>query len=744
MSRQSEPQANFIRAMIEEDLASGKHGGRVVTRFPPEPNGYLHIGHAKAICLNFGLAHDFDGTCHLRFDDTNPAKEDMEYVEAIQRDLRWLGFDWGENLFFASDYYEQLYDFARHLVEHGRAYVCSLSEEEIREYRGTVTDPGTPSPHRDRSVEENLDLFARMRAGEFEEGAHVLRARIDMASPNMKMRDPLLYRILQMPHYRTGETWCIYPFYDFAHCLSDAIEGITHSICTLEFENNRELYDWILDQVPLPCDPAPEQTEFARLSLGYCLMSKRRLLQLVEQDIVTGWDDPRMPTIAGMRRRGVTASAIRSFSERVGVAKANSTVDYALFEHAIRDDLNHQAPRVMGVLDPLRMVIDNYPEDGEEWLDAPLWPHDVPREGSRQVPFSREIWIERSDFMEEPPRKFFRLAPGREVRLRYGYLVTCTHVVKDPSGEVVEVHCDYDPETRGGNTPDGRKVKGTLHWVSARHALRAEMRLYDRLFAVEDPSSVPEGGEFFDNLNPGSLEVVSGWVESSLQTLAPGSHVQFERQGYFYSDPIDHGQTPVFNRTVTLKDSWARMQARTAPATRAKTKTKTKTRTSSSTEATPRTRVPTPGTSDPVLMARLERYQDELGLGADEARLLTTNVQRSDFFEAALGAHDNADRIAKWFVHVLLAELKDRTLDSLPFGGEAIGELVALLDDQTLSTRTARTVFEHLLEHGGKPRQIAAEHGLEQVTDTSAIAAALDQVAPRPGRRCNKARPGRV
>jgi glutaminyl-tRNA synthetase len=551
---------DFIRQIIAEDLESGKHS-TVITRFPPEPNGYLHIGHAKSIVLNFGVAGELPGgRCHLRFDDSNPETEDMEYVEAIRRDVKWLGFDWGDHEYFASDYFEQLYGFAVALIEAGKAYVCSLSEEEIRKYRGTVTEAGTDSPYRDRSVEENLDLFARMRAGEFADGEHVLRAKIDMGAANMKMRDPLLYRIRHAEHYRTGSDWCIYPMYDFTHCLSDSLENITHSICTLEFQNNRKLYDWIVDSTPSPSKPL--QYEFARLNLNYTVMSKRKLVDLVEGGHVQGWDDPRLPTVAGLRRRGYTPEAIRSFCERIGVAKANSVVDVALLEHAIRDDLNTTAPRVMGVLDPLKVVIVNYPEGEEEEFDAPYLPDDPPKMGTRKVPFTRELFIERKDFMEDPPKKFFRLGPGREVRLRWAYLVTCVDVVKDDKGEVTEVHCRYDPETRGGDAPDGRRVKGTIHWVSAPHSLPAEVRLYDRLF--NDPA--PDGGkgsDFIAHLNPHSLDMVSARVERSLGSSAPGERFQFERTGYFFTDPVDHGpEKLVFNRIVPLRDSWAKIAAK--------------------------------------------------------------------------------------------------------------------------------------------------------------------------------------
>lgn len=561
----STPGRDFIRDMVERDRAAGKHGGRVVTRFPPEPNGYLHIGHAKSICLNFGLALENGGVCHLRFDDTNPETEDQEYVESIQRDVHWMGFDWGKNLFFASDYFERLYDFAVELIRMGKAYVDSLSEDEIREYRGTVTEPGRNSPYRDRSVEENLDLLARMRAGEFADGAHVLRGKIDMSSPNMKMRDPLLYRIKRASHYRRGDAWCIYPMYDFAHPLSDAIEGITHSLCTLEFENNRDIYDWLVDTLPFP-DP-PRQTEFARLNLTYTVMSKRKLLELVERKLVSGWDDPRLPTLAGLRRRGFTPAALRDFCERIGVAKANSTVDVTLLEHCQREDLNTQAPRVLCVLRPLKLVIENYPEGKVEELEAPFYPYDVPREGSRKVPFSRTLYIERDDFAEVPPKGFHRLSPGREVRLRYGYFVRCESVVKDPAtGEIVEVRCTYDPATRGGAAPDGRKVPGTIHWVSADHSVPVEVRLYDRLFKVERPDLAEE--DFKSLLNPQSLEILTdSRIEPAAVDPALGERLQLERQGYFFRDPIDSRPDHlVFNRIVPLRDSWAAEAQKQAPA----------------------------------------------------------------------------------------------------------------------------------------------------------------------------------
>ncbi len=551
----NEETRDFIRDIIRSDLATGKHQGRVHTRFPPEPNGYLHIGHAKSVCLNFGVAREFGGLCNLRFDDTNPTKEDPEYVAAIQNDVRWLGFDWDDRLYYASSYFQRMYDYAVELVQKGKAYVDSQSEEEIRKNRGTVKSPGTPSPHRDRGIEENLDLFTRMKNGEFEDGTHVLRAKIDMAASNMKMRDPLIYRIRHASHHQTGDEWCIYPFYDFAHCLEDSIEGITHSLCTLEFEINRELYDWFLNELNVECHP--QQIEFARLNLNYTVMSKRKLLQLVQEKVVKGWDDPRMPTLAGLRRRGYTPVAIRNFAERIGVAKRDSVVDIALLEHTLREDLNAHSPRVMAVLDPLKVVIENYPEAQVEWMEAINNPEEEGA-GSRKIPFSREIYLERDDFLEDPPAKFFRLAPGREVRLKHAYFITCDEVVKNEAGEIVELRCHYDPSSRGGEAPDGRKVKGTLHWVSAAHALEAEVRLYDKLFTVEDPA---EANDMRSVLNPDSLQILLGCrVEPSLAESTAGTGYQFLRHGYFCVDPDSSAKQLVFNRTVGLRDTWAKIQ----------------------------------------------------------------------------------------------------------------------------------------------------------------------------------------
>ncbi len=551
--------SNFIRDFIDEDLRNNKNNGLVVTRFPPEPNGYLHIGHAKSICLNFGIARDYNGRCHLRFDDTNPTKEEVEYVESIQEDVRWLGFDWGKHLYYASDYFDQLYQFAIQMIKEGTAYVCDLSADEIREYRGTLTEPGKDSPYRDRSVEENLRLFERMRAGEFLDGSRTLRARIDMASPNLNMRDPVMYRILHAEHHRTGSKWRIYPMYDFAHGQSDMIEGVTHSICTLEFEDHRPLYDWYLEQ--LHAVHRPQQIEFARLNLSYTLLSKRKLLRLVNEGHVRGWDDPRMPTIAGIRRRGYTPEALRAFCDRIGVAKRDSIVDLALLEHHVREDLNRHAPRRMAILRPLKVVLTNYPEGQIEEMDAVNNPED-PSSGTRKVPFSRVLFIEQEDFMENPPKKFYRLAPGREVRLRYGYFIKCDEVVRDPStGVPVELRCTYDPQTRGGNAPDGRRAKVTLHWVSAAHPVLAEIRLYDTLFLKENPDEVAEGEDFTANIKPNSLEVLTNcYLEPSLKGTRPGERFQFERMGYFCADSKDSAENHlVFNRIVSLRDEWARI-----------------------------------------------------------------------------------------------------------------------------------------------------------------------------------------
>ena len=564
MPKTQEPEVkestDFIRAKIMADNASGRFNGKVHTRFPPEPNGYLHLVHAQSICLNFGVAKEFNGLCNLRFDDTNPTKEDTEYVESIREDVRWLGGDWGDREFYASNYFDKLYGYAEQLIKMGKAYVDDLTADEIREYRGTLTQPGRESPYRNRSVEENLDLFRRMRAGEFADGTHVLRAKIDMASPNLVMRDPTLYRIRHATHHRTGDKWCIYPMYDFTHPLSDSIEGITHSLCTLEFVNNRELYNWVLETLNVY---HPEQTEFARLNLTYTVLSKRKLIQLVKEGYVKGWDDPRMPTLSALRRRGVPPEAIRDFCQRIGMAKSEAVVEYGLLEFCIREYLNAHAPRWMAVLNPVRLVIDNYPEDQEDVFEMPLYPDDDSF-GSRKVPFTRELYIDRDDFRLDPPKKYYRLAPGQEVRLRYAYFVTCTDVVKDAEGNVQEIHCTYDPASRGGNSPDGRKVKGTIHWVSAKYALPAEVRLYEQLFSVADPNNVPEGKTFLDYINPDSLRTVSARLEPAMAQIRTGETVQFERVGYFCKDRDSTDELPVFNRTVTLRDTWAKIEKKGA------------------------------------------------------------------------------------------------------------------------------------------------------------------------------------
>lgn len=564
MPKTQEPEVkestDFIRAKIMADNASGRFNGKVHTRFPPEPNGYLHLGHAKSICLNFGVAKEFNGLCNLRFDDTNPTKEDTEYVESIREDVRWLGGDWGDREFYASNYFDKLYEYAEQLIKMGKAYVDDLTADEIREYRGTLTQPGRESPYRNRSVEENLDLFRRMRAGEFADGTHVLRAKIDMASPNLVMRDPTLYRVRHATHHRTGDKWCIYPMYDFTHPLSDSIEGITHSLCTLEFVNNRELYNWVLETLNVY---HPEQTEFARLNLTYTVLSKRKLIQLVKEGYVKGWDDPRMPTLSALRRRGVPPEAIHDFCRRIGMAKSEAVVEYGLLEFCIREYLNAHAPRWMAVLNPVRLVIDSYPEDQEDVFEMPLYPDDDSF-GSRKVPFTRELYIDRDDFRLDPPKKYYRLAPGQEVRLRYAYFVTCTDVVKDAEGNVQEIHCTYDPASRGGNSPDGRKVKGTIHWVSAKYALPAEVRLYEQLFSVADPNNVPEGKTFLDYINPDSLRTVSARLEPAMAQIRTGETVQFERVGYFCKDRDSTDELPVFNRTVTLRDTWAKIEKKGA------------------------------------------------------------------------------------------------------------------------------------------------------------------------------------
>ncbi|HEX5726133.1 MAG TPA: glutamine--tRNA ligase/YqeY domain fusion protein, partial [Longimicrobiaceae bacterium] len=676
-----------------------------------------------------------------RFDDTNPETEDVHYVESIIDTVRWLGFDWGEHLYFAADYFDDMYAYAEFLVERGKAYVDSSSEEEIREARGTVTEPGRPTPYRDRTPAESLDLLRRMRAGEFRDGEHVLRARIDLAARNMLLRDPVLYRIRHAHHYRTGDRWCVYPLYDYAHPIEDAIEGITHSLCTLEFDNNRALYDWVVEgwqdferaRGRVPC--RPHQYEFARGNLEYTVVSKRKLLELVKGGYVAGWDDPRMPTLAGLRRRGVTPEAIRSFWERAGIAKTENRIEIAALESAIRDDLNQRAPRVLCVLRPLKVVITSYPEGKTEELEAPYFPHDVPREGSRPLPFSRELYIDRDDFHEDPPRGFFRLSPGGEVRLRYAYVIRCDEVVKDAAGEVVELRCTHHPETRGGTAPEGRAVKGTIQWVSAAHALPCEVRLYDRLFSVPDPESGE--GDFKEQLNPDSLLVVrDARIEPSVRDDPPGSHYQFERVGYFCSDREEStAGALVFNRTVGLRDTWAKVARGERPAPRAERKRESAPRTRTAADPPPRT---------PELEARRKRYVASLGLAPEEADVLTRDLATANLFEAALGRGGSPKGVANWVIHELPREIGGRTLENLPFGGRELGELVALVEDGTLSSSAAREVLAEMVERGGEPRTLVETLGLQQVSDPAVLAPAVDTVIAANAAKAEEYRGGRT
>ena len=694
--------SHFIREIIRADIAAGKHK-QVTTRFPPEPNGYLHIGHAKAICVDFGMATEFNGQCHLRFDDTNPAKEDIEYENAIAHDIQWLGFDWQGNLFHASDYFERLYLYAEALIAKGLAFVCDLTDAEIRVGRGTVTEAGNHSPYRDRTVDENLNLFRKMRDGAFDEGHCVLRAKIDMSSVNMKMRDPLLYRIRKVVHHRTGDTWQIYPFYDFAHCLSDSIEGITHSFCSLEFDNNRELYNWILDNLDVP-KPQPRQYEFARLKLGYTVMSKRRLLQLVESGRVSGWDDPRMPTLAGLRRRGVRPEAIRAFIERVGVSKADSLVDIALLEHAIRTDLNHEAKRVMAVVHPLRVIVESWHEEKVDTIDADYWPHDVPKEGTRKVSFTRELYIERDDFSLDPPKKFRRLAIGREVRLRYGYWIKCVDVDKDESGNVVAIRCTHDPSTRAGHDPvDGRTVKGTIHWVSAKTAVPARFAVYDRLFSIERP----DGSDFVQQLNPDSLTLHHGFVEASVADDDADTRYQFERQGYYWRDSESTPEALKFNRIVPLKDSWARSQS-TAPVLPARTKKE----------------VPQQNSArvlDPVHQAATDKLVADLGISLGDAVVLAEDIELQNYFHAVCVRHNDNTRSARWVVNELGRFRDGQPLSNLPFDVVDFAGLLDLLGDDTLNPRLAKQVLEIMAKDGGGAFEIAEANGWKQIKDTGAL-----------------------
>ncbi|HEX6371045.1 MAG TPA: glutamine--tRNA ligase/YqeY domain fusion protein [Longimicrobium sp.] len=742
---------DFIRAIVAEDLREGRYD-TIVTRFPPEPNGYLHIGHAKAILLSYGIAQETGGRFNLRFDDTNPETEDISYVNSIVDTVRWLGADFGPEPLFAADYFEQMYRFAEYLVQQGLAYVDSSTDEEIREARGTVTEPGRPTAYRDRSVEENLDLFRRMRAGEFADGAHVLRAKIDLASRNMLMRDPLLYRIRHAHHYRTGDAWCIYPLYDYAHPIEDAIEGITHSLCSLEFDNNRAVYDWVIDHWQdyvrsTGGTPArPHQYEFARGELEYVITSKRKSLQLVKGGFVSGWDDPRMATLAGLRRRGVTPEALRSFWERMGVAKFNSRIDMAKLEFAIRDDLNTRAPRVLCVLRPLKVTITNYPEGETETFDAPLWPHDVPKEGSRPLPFSRTIYIDRDDFMESPSKGFHRLSPGAEVRLRYAYVIRCEEVVKDDAGEIVELRCSYDPATRGGATPDGRQVKGTIQWVSAEHGVPCEVRLYDRLFTVPDPEA--REGDFKDYLNPDSLVVVPGAIiEPSVKDDPPGSRYQFERVGYFCSDVVDsRPDALVFNRTVTLRDAWAKATAQPAAAPRAEKKPKA--------ERAPRDRTESTGGARPAgameivrspeMEAKRARFVDELGLSPSDADVLTRDDELAGLFEATVGLGAAPRAVASWIVNVVLLEVKERGITNIAFTPAELRELIGLVEDGTISSASGKAVLADMTRGGGSPAEIVERRGLRQVSDPTALTPIVDQVIAANAAKADEYRAGKT
>lgn len=701
---------DFLRTIVEEDLKTGKYES-VITRFPPEPNGFPHIGHAKSICINFGIARDYGGVCHLRMDDTNPTTEDEVYVEALKDSIKWLGFDWNDKLFFASDYFDKLYEYAQRLIKLGKAYVCSLSEDEIREYRGTVKEPGKQSPYKNRTIEENLDLLEKMKKGEFKEGEHVLRAKIDMSSANMKMRDPLLYRIRHAHHYRTGNKWCIYPMYDFAHCLSDYIEGVTHSICTLEFENNRELYDWILDELELP-KPRPYQYEFARLGINYTVMSKRRLLELVKDKYVAGWDDPRMPTLAGIRRRGYTPESIRNFCESVGIAKANSMVDFAQLEFCIRDDLNKKVPRVMCVLNPLKVVIENF--EGEEVIDASYYPHDVPKEGSRKVPFSKEIYIERDDFCEEPPKGYYRLTPDQAVRLRHAYIIKCNEVIKDDNGEIVELRCSYYPDSKSGEDTSGIKVKSAIQWVSVADAKEVEVRKYDRLYNIENPDG-PE------DLNPDSLEIIKkAYIEPAVIDEAPDERFQFERQGYFYKDPVDSNeQNTVFNRIVPLKDSWAKATKKESHKIDKAQSKKEKIQ-----QKQPEAAI----TLSAEQQLKIDKYKSDLGLNAEVATILAKDDMLCEFFENALSVYNQPISVANWVANELSRELKDKTVDDLSFGVEEFVELIKLIDEDVISVKTAKDVFQKMLSDNVCPTIFIEENDLAQISDENILAGFIDEI----------------
>ena len=698
---------DFLRTIVEEDLESGKYT-EVHTRFPPEPNGFPHIGHAKSICINFGIARDYHGRCNLRMDDTNPTTEDTKYVEALKDAVEWLGFKWDDGVRYTSDYFPELYDYAVELIKMGKAYVDSLTEDEIREYRGTITEPGKRSKYADRSVEENLDLFERMKNGEFKDGEHVLRAKIDMSAANMKMRDPLLYRIRHAHHYRAGDKWHVYPMYDFGHCLSDYIEGITHSICTLEFENNRDIYDWVLDTLGLT-SPRPYQHEFARLAVNYTVMSKRLLLQLVNEGRVSGWDDPRLPTIAGYRRRGYTPESIINFCDSIGIAKANSTVDVAQLEFAIRDDLNTKVPRVMCVLDPLKVTIENY--EGTEEFDAPYYPEDIPKEGSRKVPFSKEIYIEREDFSEHPPKGYYRLTPDQAVRLRHGYIITCKEVIKDTDGNITEIIAEYNPESKSGSDTSGIKVKSAIQWVDANTAKSVEVRLYDRLFKDEAPQTL-------EDINPDSLKVIkNALIEPAVITDKPDERFQFERQGYFYADPVDYtDEAPVFNKIVGLKDSWSKKDK--PKASRGERKPQAKP-------------VQIDGEVEPMSEAEqalFDRYTGELGLNSMVADILARDEKLSSFYEEALSVSSSPVTIANIVANEVARELKEKQAEELKFNAKQIAELVKMVDDETISNKIAKQVFEEMAKSGANPAQIVEAKGLVQISDPAVIVPIIDEV----------------
>ncbi len=710
---------DFLRRVVEEDLKAGKYQ-EIVTRFPPEPNGFPHIGHAKSISINFGIAKDYQGRCNLRMDDTNPTTEDTQYVEALKDAVQWLGFKWDKEVRYTSDYFSKLYEYAIKLIKMGKAYVDSLPEEEMREYRGTVTQAGKRSKYANRSVKENLELLEGMKKGEFKEGEHVLRAKIDMASPNMKMRDPLLYRIKHAHHFRAGDEWAIYPMYDFAHCLSDYIEGVTHSICTLEFENNREIYDWVLETLELE-PPRPYQHEFARLNINYTVMSKRKLLELVEKEVVSGWDDPRLPTIAGLRRRGYTPESILNFCEQIGVAKANSVVDVAQLEFSIRDDLNPKVPRVMCVLDPLKVTITNY--EGSEELDASYYPHDVPKEGSRKVPFSKEIYIERDDFMENPTKGYFRLTPEQPVRLKHAYIISCKEIIKDEQGNVVEIKAEYYPNSKSGSDRSGIKVRSAIQWVEANEAKEIEVRLYDRLYNKE----IPEG---IEDINPNSLKVVkNALIEPAVITQKPDIRFQFERHGYFFADPVEYSdEKPIFNRIVSLKDSWAKKKKtdRTKPKTEPK-------KVQIDGEVTPMTQEEE---------ARFEKYTNELKLNSEVANTLARDKQLSSFYEEALTTYSNPVNIANLVTNEVARELKSKTIGELKFKPKNIANLIKMVDDETISTKIAKQVFEEMSRSGQEPQKIVESKGLVQISDPAVLLPIIEEVMAKNPDNVEKFRAG--